>query len=198
MNFGTFGTFAASHSVIIESFLSADLYVTFRGTYKGHDAVVKFFFEASDSNNELAILTFLSRVAPDFRAPRPFLKVKLGREDDDIFVYEGRRYEGVYLMIVYEFIAGEVAPKLSDKGCRESLEKQLKTLHSLGLVYADLRAKNVVRTATGECVLIDYGRAFSASGEPFPPMRYMLEEIGSHGPPTQAQDLEALDAMFAE
>lgn len=146
--------------IIFQELLGEDLYVTFKGQWKGKDAVIKFFFYASDENNEYE---FMELMQGKNGVPLPYCKVNLNCEDIIVHLNHKIRINDVYKVLVYEYIEGEIFIKYSwnkDKFLSD-IKEQLLELHGLGFVYGDMKLQNVIKTKEGKYRLIDYGRTFS-------------------------------------
>lgn len=178
------------------SLLKNDLYTTFKGTWKGKPAIIKFFHERSDPNNEYDFLEFWKVSFPNdriLRIPQLYCRITLDNEDITITLEREIYMGNVYQVIVYEYIEGEVInTKNIDKvKLATDIREQLLEIHRLGFVYADLGVSNILYTE-GRYVLIDFGRVFSLEDPKFPPMQYMIDD---EDVPTQEDDLSRLEEI---
>ncbi len=176
-------------NIIFQELLGQDLYVTFKGQWKGKDAVIKFFFfSVSDENNEYE---FMELMQGKNGVPIPYYKINLNYEDIIVSLDREIEINGVYKIIVYEFIEGEEVTKginNKDKLLSDIIE-QLTEIHRLGFVYGDMRLANIIKTKEEKYCLRDYGRTFSLKDTKYPPMKYMIDE---EEVPTREDDLSML------
>jgi len=161
---------------------------------------VKRLSSNSDSNNEFEVLTFLSHQNLSFKIPKPYLLVKIPHYD---FVINSKTYEGVYLMLVIEYIEGQnfsfqINP-IEHPTCRSDLTNQLNSLHQLGLVFGDVSARNVIKDIDGKYVLIDYGRTFSQENLQSSSNQTLFSTYDIYGDIlTQEDDFMDLDNIFEQ
>ncbi len=105
--------------------------------------------------------------------------------------------------ITMEWVQGrefDVAwPEVGLREAFSALVEGLGAVHEAGLVHGDLKCRNVLVTAAGRVVLVDFGLAQVAS--PMAPalggtLAYMAPEIRKGGSPSVAADLFALGVML--
>lgn len=177
--------FAKKYDIKLEFITKEDLYFIFLGYYNTpkEKVVVKFYInECSDNDNTYEVLQFLEENNVEF-AQKPIMYVKTPYDLLDKFP---SLRSHVHSMIVYTQIVGEditdvlkrvdsaTSEGIKEKNkCYDDVCKQLKVLHSLGLVMAEF---NAVRTSNGDYVIEDYGRCFSEAYTPFRPMEYMFRQ----------------------
>lgn len=168
-------------TLIFESNLNVDLYATFKGSLDNKEVIIKFFFDASDKNNEFEVLDFLNNKNPIF--PRPYVCITAPKYES--YTIESKdsltgwkQLDSVWQIIIYEYIPGiPISHVLNvDKSkLYYDIEATLSYMHSLGLIYGDIRPDNIIQTPDLHYRLIDYGRTFS-SDTSFPPMDYMIDD----------------------
>lgn len=186
--------------IIFTDFLNEDMYITFKGIYDGKPAIIKFFGNMSDENNEFEILEYLQKTKHKNLFPIPYLKLGFDSIILSIVLENGKAHilEDIYKMIVYEYIEGITLKKPINSESiiqiRNDISEHLSIIHEMGFVHGDVHTQNIIYTPHNKkYILIDYGQTFSKNDKQFPPMQFMIDDIGI---PTKKDDFHRLNQIL--
>jgi serine/threonine protein kinase len=154
-----------------------DIYMTYKGLYKGIPCVIKFFVDQNFDNNEFEILKYFQRHSnhPEWYPIPFFINTQINSMVLPVFGTP-ELVEDIFKIICYEYIQAFDMNGLfnSNKSCIDLVE-HLNDMHKMKFIHSDIKPDNILLDTNLRYRLIDYGNAFSMENTMFPPLQYMID-----------------------